>query len=169
MTEQLNWNEYVYALTNSFNSRNRLLWKEMGKGEVNQNSDVSLKTVGTKVRIVAGAAWRSIVSRIHGTHKYLDSEVREGENRDDFKDGLWRSLVGCNPWGHEESDTIEWLHFHFSLSCIGEGNGNLLQCSCLKNPRDGGAWQAAVYGAAQSQTWLKRLSSSSMLSLFMSR
>ena len=49
----------------------------------------------------------------------------------------------------------------FSLSCIGEGNGNPLQCSCLKNPRDGGAWWAAVYGVAQSQTRLKRLSSSS--------
>ena len=50
------------------------------------------------------------------------------------------------------------IHFHFSLSCIGEGNGNPLQCSCLENPRDGGAWWAAVYGVAQSQTRLKRLS-----------
>ena len=72
-----------------------------------------------------------------------------------------RSLVGCSPWGREESDTAEWLHFHFSLSCIGEGNGNPLQCSCLENPRDRGAWWAAVYGVAQSWTWLKRLSSSS--------
>ena len=55
----------------------------------------------------------------------------------------------------------ERLPFHFSLSCIGEGNGNPLQCSCLENPRDGGAWWAAVYGVAQSQTRLKRLSSSS--------
>ena len=55
----------------------------------------------------------------------------------------------------------ERLHFHFSLSCIGEGNGNPLQCSCLENPRDGGAWWAAVYGVAQSRTRLKRLSSSS--------
>ena len=61
----------------------------------------------------------------------------------------------------KESDTTERLHFHFSLSCIGEGNGNPLQCSCLENPRDGGAWWAAVYGVAQSQTQLKRLSSSS--------
>ena len=72
-----------------------------------------------------------------------------------------RSLVGCSPWGHEESDTTERLHFHFSLSCIGEGNGNPLQCSCLENPRDGGVWWAAVYGVAQSRTRLKRLSSSS--------
>ena len=73
----------------------------------------------------------------------------------------WRSLVGCSPWGLEESDTTEWLHFHFSLSCIGEGNGSPLQCSCLENPRDGGAWCAAIYGVAQSRTRLKWLSSSS--------
>ena len=52
----------------------------------------------------------------------------------------------------------EQLHFHFSLSCIGEGNGSLLQCSCLENPRDGGAWWAADYGVIQSRTRLKRLS-----------
>ena len=74
-----------------------------------------------------------------------------------------RSLVGYCPWGSKESDTTEGLHFHFSLSCIGEGNGNPLQCSCLENPRDGGAWWAAVYGVAQSQTGLKRLSSSSTM------
>ena len=73
----------------------------------------------------------------------------------------WRSLVGCSPWGRYESDTTEQLHFHFSLSCIGEGNGNPLQCSCLENPRDGGAWWAAVYGVSQSWTRLKWLSSSS--------
>ena len=72
-----------------------------------------------------------------------------------------RSLEGCSPWGRWGSDTTEWLHFHFSLSCIGGGNGNPLQCSCLENPRDWGAWWAAVYGVAQSRTWLKRLSSSS--------
>ena len=71
------------------------------------------------------------------------------------------SLVGCHLWGHTESDTTECLHFHFSLSCIGEGNGNPLQCSCLENPRDGGAWWVAVCGVTQSQTRLKRLSSSS--------
>ena len=72
-----------------------------------------------------------------------------------------RSLVGCSPWSRKESDMTERLHFHFSLSCIGEGNGNPLRCSCLENPRDGGSWWAAVYGVAQSQTQLKRLSSSS--------
>ena len=69
--------------------------------------------------------------------------------------------VGLQSIGLLESDTTEQLHFHFSLSCIGEGNGNPLQCSCLENPRDGGAWWAAVSGVAQSRTRLKRLSSSS--------
>ena len=73
-----------------------------------------------------------------------------------------RSLVGCSPWGRWGSDMTERLHFHFSLSCIGEGNGNPLQCSCLENSRDGGAWWAAVYGVAQSRTRLKWLSSSSI-------
>ena len=69
--------------------------------------------------------------------------------------------VGCSPWGSKESDRTERLHFHFSLSYTGEGNGNPLQCSCLENPRDGRAWWAAIYGVAQSRTRLKRLSSSS--------
>ena len=64
----------------------------------------------------------------------------------------WGSLVGCSPWGRWGSDTTEGLHFHFSLSCIGEGNGSPLQYSCLENPRDSGAWWAAVYGVAQSDT-----------------
>ena len=71
-----------------------------------------------------------------------------------------RSLVGCSPWGREDSDKTERLHFHFSLSCTGEGNGNPLQCFCLENPRDGGAWWASLYGVTQSRTRLKRLSSS---------
>ena len=65
---------------------------------------------------------------------------------------LWtKGLVGCSPWGRKESDTTEaTLH-----ACIGEGNDNPLQCSCLENPRDRGAWRAAIYGVAQSQTRLK--------------
>ena len=70
-----------------------------------------------------------------------------------------RSLMGCSPWGREESDTTEQLPFHFSLSCIGEGTGNPLQCSCLENPRDGGVWWAAVYGVAQTWIQLKWFSS----------
>ena len=66
-----------------------------------------------------------------------------------------KSLMGCSSWGREKSDTTDRLHFHFSLSCIGEGNGNPLQCSCLENPRDGGAWWVAIYGVSQSWTQLK--------------
>ena len=69
-----------------------------------------------------------------------------------WKSHGWRRLVGCSPWDREESDMIERLHFHFSCTCIGEGNGNPLQCSCPENPRDGGAWWAAVYGVAESDT-----------------
>ena len=72
-----------------------------------------------------------------------------------------RSLVRCSPWDCKESDTTERLNFHFSLPCIGEGNGNPLQHSCLENPMDRGAWWAAVCGVAQSRTRLKWLSSSS--------
>ena len=72
-----------------------------------------------------------------------------------------RRLVGCSPWGHYESDMTEQLHFQVSLSCMGEGNGNPLQCSCLENPRDRGALWAAIYGVTQSQTRLKQFSSSS--------
>ena len=75
----------------------------------------------------------------------------------------WRSPVGCSSWDREELDTTEQLHFLFSLSCIGEGNGNPLQCSCLENPREGGTWWAAVSGVARSRTRLKRLSSSSSI------
>ena len=64
----------------------------------------------------------------------------------------WRSLVGCSPWGHEESDTTEWLHFHFSLSCIGEGNGSPLQYSCLENPRDGSLVGCHLWGHTESDT-----------------
>ena len=64
--------------------------------------------------------------------------------------GAWEAAVH----GVAVSDTTERLHFHFSLSCIGEGNGIPLQCSCLQNPRDGGAFWAAVYGVTQSQTRL---------------
>ena len=76
-----------------------------------------------------------------------------------------RSLGGCSPWGRYKSDMTEWLHFHFSLSCIGGRNGNPLQYSCLDHPRDGGAWWAAVCGVAQSRTRLKQLSSSSSQSI----
>ena len=69
----------------------------------------------------------------------------------------WSSLLGCSPWSREESDTTERLHFPFSLSCIGKGNGDPLQYSCMENPRDSRAWWAAAYGVAQSRTRLSDL------------
>ena len=81
------------------------------------------------------------------------------------KSHVRRSLVGCSPWGHYESDTTERLHFHFSLSCFGEGNGNPFQCSSLENPRDGGAWWADVSAVVQSRTQVKQLRSSSSSSI----
>ena len=77
-----------------------------------------------------------------------------------------RGLVGYSPWGREELDTTEQPHFHLSLSCIGAGNGNPLQYSCLENPRDRGTWWAAVYGVTQSRTQVKQLSSSSIFHQF---
>ena len=75
----------------------------------------------------------------------------------------WREEPGrLQSMGSLELDMTERLHFHFSLSRIGEGNGNPLQCSCLENPRDGGAWWAAVYGVAQSRTRLKRLAAAAI-------
>ena len=73
----------------------------------------------------------------------------------------WKSLVVCSPCSHKELDTTKQIHFHTSLSCIGEGNGNPLQCSCLENPRDRESWWAAVYEVTQSWTRLKWLSNSS--------
>ena len=107
---------------------------------------VTLSTKGCFLPL-QGSCWRS---RWHPTPVLLPG-----------KSHGWRSLMGCSPWGCEESDITEQLPFHFLLSCIGEGNGNPLQCSCLENPRDGRAWWAAVYGVTQSRTRLKRLSSSS--------
>ena len=100
---------------------------------------------------VRSLGWEDSLEKEMATHSVLLPGKSHG----------WRSLVGCSPWGCQESDTTERLHFHFSLSWTGEGNGNPLQCSCLENSRDGGAWWAAVYGVTQSWTRLKQLSSSS--------
>ena len=105
-----------------------------------------------------------ITGRNINNFRYADDQRRQRHPTPAFfpgKSNGRRSLVGCSPWGRWESDKTQRLHFHFSLSCIGEGNGNPLQCSCLENPRHGGAWWASVYGVAQSRTRLKRLSSSS--------
>ena len=111
--------------------------------------------------ILRGLIWKTYSTWLHNIRRV---QRRQWQATPVFLPGKshgQRSLVGWSPWGLEESYTTERLHFHFSLSCIGEGNGNTFQCSCLENPREGGAWWAAVYGVAQSRTWLKRLSSSS--------
>ena len=88
-------------------------------------------------------------------HHQLNEHEFEQTPRDSEGQG---SLVCCSPWGRKESDMTERLHFHYSLSCIGEGNGNPLQCSCLENRMDGGAWWATVHGVEKSLTRLKQLS-----------
>ena len=108
-------------------------------------------------------SWRALIDYLWSSHLLSEKAMAPHSSTLAWKIHGRRSLVGCSPWGHEESDTTERLHFHFLLSCIGEGNGNPLQYSCLENPRDGGAWWAAVYWVAQSRTWLKRLSSSSSI------
>ena len=118
-----------------------------------------------------GELMKYICVKVKGERIKQDSDLWSGQRRQwhptpvllPGKSRRQRSLVGCGPWGREESDTTEQLHLHFSLSCIGEGNGNPLQCSCLENPRNRGAWWAALYGAAQSWTQLRRPSSSSMV------
>ena len=104
--------------------------------------------------------WNSGNNRL-AIYRYLQSVMAPTPALLPGKSHGRRSLVGCTPLGCKESDTTEWLYFHFSLSWIEEGNGNPLQYSCLENPRDGGAWWAAVYWVAQSRTQLKWLSSSS--------
>ena len=111
---------------------------------------------------------RSIASQVSHFFQNVDNICVESimERDSDRKRVKWRKmknlfninsvLFGC--WG---SDTTKRLHFPFSLPCTGEGNGNPLQCSCLENPRDGGAWWAAIYGVAQNRTRLKWLSRSS--------
>ena len=100
---------------------------------------------------------------IEGLVSFLEKAMASHSSTLTWKIHGWRSLEGCSPWGRWGSDTTERLHFHFSLSCTGGGNGNPLQCSCLENPRDGASWWAVIYGVAQSRTQLKWLSSSSLL------
>ena len=121
-----------------------------------------LKTVGLSFWETAGVLYTVAVTIWQRRHWWPTPVLLPGKSHGQ------RSLVGCSPWGCWESDTTERLHFHFSLSCIGEGNGNPPQCSCLENPRDGGAWRAPIYGVTQSQTWLMRLSSSSSSTIWQS-
>ena len=91
------------------------------------------------------------------TNQYIHTRRRQWQPTPVLLPGKshgWRSLVCCSPWGREESDTTERLHFHFSPSCIGEGNGNPLQYSCLENAMDREIWWTTVHGVAKSRTQL---------------
>ena len=143
-----------------------LLWCG-GKGNLYPSSKENLCPTFRQIRREGWILPVSVDSQLPSTQKNLGEGNAPPPVLLPGKSHGQRSLVGCSPWGRYESDTTERLHFRFSLSCIGEGNGNPLQCSCLENPRDEGAWWAAVYGVAQSRTWLKRLSSSSSKRTFM--
>ena len=118
--------------------------------------------------ILRGKIWKTYSAWLHNIRRVRRRQWQPTPVFLPGKSHGRRSLVGWSPWGREESDTTEQLHFHFSLSCIGEGNGSPLQCCCLENPRDGGAWWAAICGVAQSRTRLKRLSSSSSSTIVLS-
>ena len=118
---------------------------------------------------------KAFCNTIVQNHQFFSAQLSLGEGNGNptpvlspGKSHGQRSLVGCSPCGRTELDATERLHFHFSLSRIGEENGNPLHCSCLENARDGGAWWAATYGVPQSWTRLKRLSSSSSSSFLYS-
>ena len=134
--------------------KNKLYWTAFG---VSQRNQEMMKTKGASQR--QRMAWTLTLIWINGMIRrrqwHPTPVLLPGKSHGR------RRLVGCSPWGCKKSDTTEWLPFHFSLSCIGEENGNPLQRSCLENPRDGEAWWAAIYGVAQSWTRLRWLSSSS--------
>ena len=129
-------------------------WLETEKKEEGRSQEISAAFFSCP-RVTSWSQFVQISPGIRRRQRHATPVLLPGKSHG------WRSLVGCSPWGCWGSDTTERLHFHFSLSHIGEGNGNPLQCSCLENSRDGGAWWAVVYGVAQSRTRLKWLSSSS--------
>ena len=122
-TRRRPWHHTPVLLPGKSHGRRSLVgccpWGHMGSQRVGHDS-------GTSLSLFTFMHWRR---KWQPTPMFLPGESQE-----------WGSLVGCRLWGHTGSDTIERLHFHFSLPCIGEGNGNPLQCSCLENPRDRGAW-----------------------------
>ena len=142
------------------------LWSSFAKGKSNSEGRGEVFWPTTQICIYSKKSYLELRSYLMTKFRYSSFN---GQRRQWYptqillpgkSHGRW-SLDGCSPWGRWGSDTTEGLHFDFLLSCIGEGNGNPLQCSCLENPRDGGVWWAAVYGVAQSRTRLKWLSSSS--------
>ena len=154
-----------------------LLWKFLTKFHANtSNNGVKGIIHHNQMEFISGTvssfnSQRSI-NVIHCINQHIGGkniQQRKGIWQDlTFIEGKFLSLIKgidekpkANMSNGERLKATERLHFHFSLSCLGEGNGNPLQCSCLENPRDGGAWWADVYGIAQSRTRLKQLSSSS--------
>ena len=124
-----------------------LILRIPGMGEPGGLPSMGSHRVGHDWSDLAAAAAAAAATYIHQRRQWHPTPVLlPGKSHG------WKSLVGYSPWGLEESDMTEWLHFHFSLSCTGEGTGNALQCSCLENPRDGGAWWAAIYGVTVSDT-----------------
>ena len=121
-----------------------------------------LKTVGLSLWETAEVLYTVVVTIWQRRHWWPTPLLLSGKSHGR------RSLVGSSPWGHWKSDMIEWIHFHFSLSCIGEANGNPPQYSCLENTRDWGAWRSPIYGVTQSQTRLMWLSSSSSSTIWQS-
>ena len=108
----------------------------------------SFRQLRARYKVLPGLTRSPLPSAPHAKMAYFRVRYREGRQWHTTpvllprKSHGWRSLVGRSPWGRYESDTTEWLHFHFSLSCNGKGNGNPLQCTCLENPRDCRAWWA---------------------------
>ena len=146
LSRECTWVDALVELISSYERRTKLLGWDWGRGRNIWNSHLG-RWRENEFWKCSVTAWRR--------QWHPAPELLPGESHG------WRSLVACSPSGCYQSDMTERLHFHFSLSHIGEGNGNPLQYSCLENPRDGGAWWAAVYGVAQGRTRLKWLSSSS--------
>ena len=145
MQSPFNW-QYCFPFASTFSRSNTAQGRKKKKAHAHREKEQCVQLFQFKIRkpalvVLRMWGWRR---QWHPTPALLPGKP-QGR----------RSLIGCSPWGLYESDTTERLHFHFSLSCIGEGNGNPLQYSCLENPRDGEAWWAAVYGVTQSRTRLK--------------
>ena len=162
----LGWTGWISLLSKGLSS---ILQHHSSKASVLQHSDFFIvqlshlyMTTGKTIALTRRTSVGKVMSRLLILSRFVIGR-RQWQPTPVLLPGKshgWRNLVGWSPWGHEESDKTERLHIHFSLSCTGEGNGNAVQSSCLENPRDGGAWWAAVYGVTQSRTRLKRLSSS---------
>ena len=155
--------------------------KERGKNPQAQTNEEKISSLHEKgFRVVISKTIQNLGNKMEAQINRLEAWIKKiqevfNKELEEFKEKAVApdssTLAWKVPWTEEPGrlqsmgslrvSTTEQLHFHFSLSCIGEGNGNPLQCSCLENPRDREAWWAAVYGVIQIRTRLKRLSSSS--------